>query len=153
MRRIPRPSAALVVEGRRETHYQRIRARWFPRTLALLTASAAVVASLAFASAGGAAVSPGFVNISMPTELGNCPRGGTVATIRVTTANSVSVSRWGEDTVLARVMIGGGPQLVTGVASCYIGTVVFNTVYTAPAVTAYINPTVNGQTFFLKPVI
>ena len=119
--------------------------------LTLCAASALAVVSLIVASPGSAqsTLGPGLVNVSMPTGLGNCPKGGTVVTIRVATASSLSVSKWGTDTVPAQVVIGGGPQLVTGAASCYRS--LSRSVYTAPAVTVLVNPTFVGQTFAIGP--
>jgi hypothetical protein len=122
--------------------------------LTLFVASALAAVSLIVASSGSAqsTLDPGLVKVSMPTELGNCPKGGTVVTIRVSTANSLSVSKWGTDSVLARVVIGGGPQLVSGAASCYRSlSNSVNSVYTAPAVTVLVNPTFVGQTFAIGP--
>jgi hypothetical protein len=122
---------------------------WKRFALAGLLATGVAGAGAAVMPAGTAAASSrAWVYVSMPTWQGNCPRGGSVKYLNVSTWGSITDNRAdaGDDMVYISTAMNENTTLVAQ-GLCYNG----SATYYGPAVSVTIRATRQNQTFWVGP--
>jgi hypothetical protein len=113
----------------------------------VLSILAMIGAVLVVAEPAQAAGGNGWVYISLPTWLNNCPSGGAVRYPRVAVGATWSGGDYGDDLVYAFVVLNTN-QTVSGQGLCYFGSTYG---YPGPAFSQTIRPTRNNQTWWVGP--
>ena len=119
------------------------------RLVVMLAAVLAVVLAVAPTGQTASATSVGWVYISAPTWLGNCPRGGSVKYLNVSNWGPSVISYaadFGDDIVYLKVALGEGNTVVVA-PTCYSGT----NSWPGASSMHTIRPTRTKQTFWLGP--
>ena len=97
----------------------------------------------------------GYVYVSVPTWLGNCPHGGSVSGVYVAVGDTWSTPHtgdWGDDLVWARVRMNVGYPYNAVTAKAYCSRPWYRGgSYWGPASQNHIRPTRYGQTFWVGP--
>ena len=118
------------------------------RRISAAVLAVAAACSTTVASAPPASAAPmGWVYISTPTWLGNCPSGGRVTGLLVSVGDTFSTTRWdwGDDLVYAKVRLNETQQVsFTAYCNKWPG-------YYQPGVGQNIRPTRNNQTLWVGP--
>jgi hypothetical protein len=126
------------------------------RIRTVVVAPIASLATMASFAAASSQASYGNVYVSFPTWLGNCPGGGSVVDINASNSNVWSTPAggdWGDDLIYPRVvMFVGAPYNQISAQNLCSRPWYRGGNYWAPAVSAGISPSRNGQTFWIGPL-